>query len=180
MSYYKKYKDAKLDSSIPLNWDISWYLWGEVGIGKTHNAFAFIIATNKKLREQQEIDEVEFKFYEYPFITFVNWADICDKLRNAPLEADIFTEDTRRDIEHKILHKDRLVIDDLGSEKRSDYTDDFLMRLTEHRYSNDLYTGFTSNNNVPELGYDKRIISRIAGIVERNKFRLSGKDRRIK
>ena len=176
----KIYKNAKLSPSIKLDWDLSWYLYGTVGGGKTHNAYALVKQTNLFLITRKEKDEDANKFYDYPFMTFVNFAHACDRLRNAPLEADIFAEDSRRGLEHDLIHKKKLVIDDLGSEKRSDYTDDFLMRLTEHRYSNDLYTGFTSNNNVPELGYDKRIISRIAGIVERNKFRLSGKDRRIK
>jgi len=52
--------------------------------------------------------------------------------------------------------------------------------LVEFRYSNDLYTGFTSNISIGKLPYDARIVSRIAGIVSDNKFEILGKDRRIK
>jgi len=176
----KKYQKATLNTNIKLDWELSWYLYGQVGVGKTHNAYAFVMERNTFLRKQQEIDELNNKFFIYPYFTFLSWADICDKLRNAPMEADIFTEDTRRDIEHKVINKERLIIDDIGSEKRSDYTDDFLMRLVEHRYSNEKYTGFTSNHSLADLGYDKRIISRIAGMVGTNKFELKGKDWRIK
>ena len=175
----KIYKNAKLDESIKLNWNKSFYLWGAVGIGKTHNAYALVVKTNKFLRASQVKDEAEHKFYDYPFMTFVNFANICDKLRNAPMEADIFAEDSRSGLEYKMLHKTRLVIDDIGAEKRSDYSDDFLMRLVEYRYSNDLYTGFTSNLSMGNLPYDSRIISRIAGIVGKNKFKITGKDRRL-
>lgn len=175
----KVYKNAKLDNSIKLNWDKSWYLWGKVGRGKTHNAYALAISTNKFLRGSQEVDELENKFYEYPFMTFINFAIICDKLRNAPMEADIFAEDSRSGLEYTTLHKIRLIIDDIGAEKRSDYSDDFLMRLVEYRYSNDLYTGFTSNISIGSLPYDARIVSRIVGMVGKNKFQLIGKDRRI-
>ena len=176
----KIYKNAKLSPSIKLDWDLSWYLYGTVGGGKTHNAYALVKQTNLFLITRKEVNEAENKFYDYPFMTFVNFAHICDRLRNAPLEADVFAEDSRRGLEHDLIHKKKLVIDDLGSEKRSDYSDDFLMRLVEHRYSNDLYTGFTSNHDVPDLGYDKRILSRIVGMVGKNKFHLQTKDWRIK
>ena len=175
----KIYKNAKLDKSIKLDWDKSFYLWGKVGIGKTHNAYALVIETNTYLRNRQDNDETANLFYDYPFMTFVNFADICDRLRNAPIEADIFAEDSRSGLEYKMLHKKRLIIDDIAAEKRSDYSNDFLMRLVEYRYSNNLYTGFTSNLAIGKLPYEARIVSRIAGIVGNNKFEIKGKDLRL-
>lgn len=173
------YKNVKLDKSIAIDWNKSWYLYGEVGRGKTHNAYAVVKETNNFLREQQVKDEECGKFFEYPFVVFINFADVCDKLRNMSLYVnDPFTQ-TRADAESNIIRKPKLIIDDLGAEKRSDYSDDFLMRLVEYRYSNDLQTGFTSNLSLGKLPYDARIVSRIVGMVKDNKYKILGKDRRI-
>jgi DNA replication protein DnaC len=112
-------------------------------------------------------------------LTFVNFAIICDRLRNTPFETDIFVSDNRSEKEQSLMNKHKLIIDDLGAEKRSDYSDDLLMRLVEHRYSAGLYTGFTSNISLGSLPYDARIISRIVGMVDKNKFEITGKDHRV-
>ena len=46
------YENAKLDHSIKLDFDKSWYLLGKVGTGKTHNAYAYYLETNRKIEEK--------------------------------------------------------------------------------------------------------------------------------
>lgn len=173
------YQNAKLDKSIPIDWEKSFYLSGGVGTGKTHNVYAFMLETNRKTQEKKEEDEAKLIWTGYNWITFFNFAGLCDTLRNAPLDSFDGTVKTRTEMEMSVIKKGYLILDDLGAEKRSDYSDDFLMRLVEYRYSNDLYTGFTSNLSLGNLPYDSRIISRIAGIVGKNKHEIKGKDRRI-
>jgi len=174
------YENAKLDHSIKLDFDKSWYLLGKVGTGKTHNAYAYYLETNKKTKEIKLENEAKFIFKNYDWIVFYNFATLCDELRNTQFESFNGIEKSRTEKEEAIIKTKYLILDDLGSEKRSDYSDDFLIRLVEFRYSNDLYTGFTSNISIGKLPYDARIVSRIAGIVSDNKFEILGKDRRIK
>lgn len=174
------YKDAKLSKAIKLDWKVSWYLWGDVGTGKTHNSFGLLHKWNDKLRKQKAEDESKGIFGSYPFISLVNWAIKTDELRNTPLEVDVYLGYNRKEKEELLVKSKHIIIDDIGAEKRSDYTDDLLMRLVEFRYSNGMYTGFTSNLAIGELPYEDRIVSRIAGIVGMNKFELKGKDRRVK
>ncbi len=173
------YKNAKLDKKILIDWKKSWYMWGSIGVGKTHNAYAFVMATNEKTRELQKKNEVKHIWQGYYYLEFINFAEICNKLRNMPMDSFDGLVKTRTQQEERIIRGKFLIIDDLAAEKRSDYTHDLLMRLVEHRYSNALYTGFTSNLSMGKLPYDARIISRVAGIVGKNKFEIIGKDRRI-
>ena len=174
----KIYKDAIVNLGM-VDFAKSWYLWGKVGVGKTHNAYGYVQLNNDVLRHKQKEDEKHEKFCDYPFLTFINWAIICERLRNTPIMTDVFISDNRGEKEDSLMNKKKLIIDDLAAEKRSDYTDDLLMRLVEHRYSNALYTGFTSNISMGKLPYDARIVSRIVGIVGKNKFEIIGKDRRV-
>ena len=174
------YENAKLDTLIKLDFNESWYLSGGIGTGKTHNAYAYYLETNKKTKEIKLENEAKFIFKNYDWIVFYNFATLCDELRNTQFESFNGIEKSRTEKEEAIIKTKYLILDDLGSEKRSDYSDDFLIRLVEFRYSNDLYTGFTSNISIGKLPYDARIVSRIAGIVSDNKFCITGKDRRIK
>jgi len=175
----KIYKDAKLSKLIKLDFKLSWYLWGDVGVGKTHNAFGLLYKWNLKLEKQRTVDEEKGIYVGYPYMRLVNWAILTDDFRNTPLDVDVFAGQNRTEKERSLIHNRYLVIDDIGAEKRSDYTDDLLMRLTEYRYSNGLYTGFTSNLSIGKLPYDARIVSRIVGITGNNKFKITGKDRRL-
>ena len=175
----KIYEKAELSTSIKLDWENSWYLWGSIGSGKTHNCYGLLHKWNNALMKLQEKNEKSGIYGGYPWLRLDNWAIKTDELRNTPLDLDIYLGYNRREKEKILINCKHLVIDDIGAEKRSDYTDDLLMRLLEHRYSNGFYTGFTSNLSIGELPYDARIISRVAGIVGNNKFELTGKDRRI-
>ena len=54
-----------------------------------------------------------------------------------------------------------LVIDDFGTEDHKNWLDDRFYRIINKRYVNQLITIFTSNYDVDELKYDKRITNRI-------------------
>ena len=56
---------------------------------------------------------------------------------------------------------DILIIDDLGAEKRSDWSDSELFDLIDSRYTNKLPTIITSNKAIRELPEDDRLKDRI-------------------
>ncbi len=174
-----RYREARIDRSILIDWAKPWYLWGDVGCGKTHNAWGVVNKRNADIKISMEMDEKANIFRGYHYIRLYNWVDLCNSLRNAPLNVgDDYTR-VRSYIEDGVLNVKYLIIDDIGAEHRSPYTDEFLMRLVENRYTKEMYTGFTSNFDLKNLPYEKRIVSRISGLVGKNRFELRGKDRRI-
>lgn len=56
---------------------------------------------------------------------------------------------------------DILIIDDLGAEKRSDWSDSELFNLIDSRYTNELPTIITSNKAIRDLPEDDRLKDRI-------------------
>jgi len=75
-----------------------------------------------------------------------------------------------------------LYIDDIGAEILSDTAEEFLYIIINSRTENNLMTSFTANKKLSELTYDIRIISRIAGIVNKNRLDYNGfspNDKRI-
>ena len=73
-----------------------------------------------------------------------------------------------------------LYLDDLGTEKASDWALQTLYLLIDRRYSEMLRTVISSNLSLDELAdhLDDRISSRIAGMCE--VIKMEGKDRRLK
>ena len=163
-----RYSKAKIDKSIKLDLTKSWYLYGKPGTGKTYFTWAYRILRYNTLKKKEE------KSLNFTFDTLIvaNWAIFCSEMR--------FADFSDRDLKIAGLKEvDRLIIDDIGSEVKTDFSDDILFQILNERYEWEKYTGFTSNHDIPELEYDGRIISRIAGIVLNNKFEIKGKDRRI-
>lgn len=168
MKVPNRYLNAKLDKAIKLILKESWYLFGLPGTGKTYFTWAFRIARHNRLREKEK----KQPNMTYDSLISKNWAIFCSELRYASFEA-------RKFIIKKLLEVDMLIFDDIGSEVKTDFSDDILFQILDERYEWGKYTAFTSNHDIPELEYDGRIVSRIAGIVGQNKFEIKGNDRRI-
>ena len=163
----KRYVNAVMDKSIKLDSNSSWYLSGIAGSGKTYYSWALYL---KRLQHIENLSDTEK--IGRPYIKLRNYALLTGRLRTCE-----FLE--RQEIENYLLDTKLLIIDDIGSELRTDYSDDLLFRILNHRYEEMLWTGFTSNMKIGELPYEDRIKSRIIGIVQNNKFHLESKDRRI-
>ena len=169
MKIPNRYKQAKIDSSIKIDLNNSWYLWGVPGTGKTYFTWAYRIDRHNKLL-QEEIEKPNMIFDK---LYVRNWAMFCSQLRYSAFEK-------REPIIKDLIEVDKLIIDDIGSEVKTDFSDDILFQILNERYEWERFTGFTSNHNIADLKYDGRIISRIAGIVNNNKFEIKGNDKRIK
>ena len=163
----KRYFNAEIDESIKLDLNMAWYLSGVAGSGKTYFSWAIYL---KRIQHIENLSDVEKA--GKPLLTIQNYALLVGKLRNCE-----FLE--RHEIETHCLETKLLIIDDIGSELRTDYSDDLLFRILNYRYEEMLWTGFTSNMKIGELPYEDRIKSRIIGIVQDNKFHLKSKDRRF-
>jgi len=133
------------------------YIYGGVGIGKTHIAVA--------LRKQCYSQELRCRFY--------NAVDILDKIRDDYRNKDTYNLD-------KILdYKGLLIIDDIGAEKITEWVLETFYRIINQRYEDMLPVIFTSNFSLGELSerLGERISSRIAGSCE--VVELTGNDKRL-
>lgn len=168
----------------------SLYLYGGVGSGKTHIAFAMlrelaIEAKNQNIisakeahsEEEMRIGIVRFRlnrlFYKLP--QYVNVPSVLKEMKR---DFDRDTYNKKVDIE-KIKVSDFLILDDLGAEKTSDWSSEVLYEIINHRYSECLQTIYISNLSLDKLSenLDDRIVSRIAGMSQ--VIYLEHKDRRI-
>lgn len=163
-----RYLKAKIDNSIILDLTKSWYLSGTPGTGKTYFTWAYRIDRHNKLKLKEE--KTPNMVFDKLYIR--NWAMFCSQLRYSAF-------DKREPIIKDLINVDKLIIDDIGSEVKTDFSDDILFQILNERYEWERWTGFTSNHDIVDLQYDGRIISRIAGMVGKNKFQITGKDRRI-
>ncbi len=168
MKIPNRYINATLDTSIKIDLNKSWYLHGVPGTGKTYFIWAYRIDRHNKLM-QEEIANPNMVFNK---LCVKNWAMFCSQLRYSAF-------DKRETIIKYLIDVDKLIIDDVGSEVKTDFSDDILFQILNERYEWEKFTGFTSNHDIADLVYDGRIISRIAGIVGKNKFKITGKDRRL-
>jgi DNA replication protein DnaC len=107
----------------------------------------------------------------------VNWQRMVDLL--STIRADLKIDEGRQTL-RSYKRGAVLVLDDLGSERPTDWTNEVLFDLLDYRYNYTLPTVITTNLDGPGIGktYGVRIVSRLKGagpIIE-----LKGRDRRLK
>lgn len=156
-----RFKDAKMDDVPQGIRDLieagkSIYLYGAVGTGKTHIAYA--VANSR--------DDV----------LVCNTTELLREMRQ-----DISRESTdkKRWDDHLMTFKGVVVLDDVGSEKISDWVIEAFYLIIQKRYVNMLPTMLTSNLPIGDLAerIGDRTASRIAEMAEI--VELVGKDRRL-
>lgn len=134
-------------------------LHGKTGTGKTHLAVAIL----RRMLENKE-DELLKTSYDPPPIFFKSVPDILLALRESFKNKD---GDTEGDIVDFYSEIPVLALDDLGSEKTTEFTITSLYVIIDRRDRNLLQTIITTNLTLKEIE-DKlgaRIASRLAGMV---------------
>lgn len=132
-------------------------IYGPTGTGKTYAMYALA----KAKRTIAKIYPVK------------NYVDLLSEFRDHIKQGWYFEK------MKEICDEDLLFIDDLGAEKTTDFSQEFLYAIINRRYENMKRTFITSNLTLKELNerYGSRIVSRIAEmcvLVE-----LHGQDKRI-
>ena len=117
--------------------------------------------------------------YSYPL--FITVPELLLMIRNTFNRKTQHGENipTESDIIERYSDIDILYLDDLGTEKPSDWAIQVLYLLIDRRYSEMKRTIISSNLSLNEISdrLDDRISSRIAGMCEI--IKMTGKDRRI-
>ena len=159
----------------------------KAGNGKTHLAIGAMLSFVMSKREKSkllswEATEKENRTgfmgnectYVYPKAMFVNFADLMLEVKASFDSKDI----TEQDVIKKYTSYTILVVDDIGAEKSSDYTQAVIYSILNRRYESMVPTIITTNLSSGDItgSYGSRILSRIAsGTV----ITLDGKDRRL-
>ena len=134
----------------------NYFLWGNAGIGKTHAA----VATLRKV----------------PNAYVFRLSEISRRFR-----ASLEVPDEREQV--RFFSSCYMLLDDLGSEKITDYLQSILFEIIDNRWQN-RQDGLiiTSNVDIASLGQmvGDKVVSRIVGLCgKKNLIHLTGTDRRI-
>lgn len=148
------------------------YLFGKYGTGKTHLAIAIVRALMEanpnefgaRYDDTYSLYNPERQEYQGLYCSFFPVVDLLDMWRPG-------SEAKQRRGEwlfHRAKADDLVILDDIGAEKASDWTEDRLYAVVDCRYRVNRATIFTTNCSEKELvdnGYG-RIISRIFEMTE--------------
>jgi DNA replication protein DnaC len=163
--------------------DSGLYLYGPRGTGKTH------LMAAKMKNEILNIEPIATHKHESDIIShyseplnrcyplFISVPELLLKLRGTFNNS--YSETSEQEILETYSSTNFLFLDDLGTEKASDWAVSTLYLLVERRYSQMLRTIISSNLSLDELAdhLDDRISSRIAGMCQ--VVHMKGKDRRL-
>jgi len=136
------------------------YIHGGVGTGKTHIVYAMAKRANEK-----------------GFGLVIK--NVPELLREFRLDFSR-NNNEKEFVEERIMnYQGLLILDDIGSEKMSDWVEETFYLIINKRYNDMLPTIFTSNLKLSELAerIGDRLASRIAGSCE--VIELKGEDKRI-
>jgi DNA replication protein DnaC len=135
------------------------YLYGSVGCGKTHIAYELVKATIMTLREKH---------------LFWNVSELLREIRKD------YDRKEKQCLEEKLMEFEGvLFLDDLGSEKISEWVEEVFYLIINKRYNDMRPTIYTSNLSLGEIAdrVGDRIASRIAGSC--SVIKIEGGDRRL-
>ena len=132
----------------------SYYIWGEIGTGKTLYAnHLYVEAHKQSYLDGGRLDVLFYKMYE-----------IINKLK------DTFSDYKQyREIMDRLMTVDVLIIDDFGSSKESEWLIDTIYQIIDYRYEYQKVTIITSNgslNDISRIFGDDRIPRRIEAMCE--------------
>lgn len=156
-----RYSDAKLENcsddlkesvKVAIEKNKSIFVYGNTGVGKTY--FCHAISNQKNTRVENFVFLLS-EYRDYMMKGFYN-----EKIK-------------------ELCNEDYLIIDDIGSEKTSDFVIEFLYTIINRRYENMKRTILTTNLKFKDFSdrYGDRVLSRIAEmcvLVE-----LKGEDKRL-
>jgi DNA replication protein DnaC len=138
------------------------YIWGGVGIGKTHIAYSLLKGAEEVLKVRAVVINLPETLHE---LREDAYRQSGDKLR---LESDL------------LQFRGLLIIDDIGAEKITDWVGERIYLIINKRYTENLPTIFTSNLPIADLAdrIGDRATSRIVEMC--NIIKVEGEDRRLK
>lgn len=180
----RRYWGAVSDLGLPDVPGSGLYIWGaETGTGKTYTACAVALRFLRTRRPLLAVGTDEVVAYSTPTVRFVAMPDAASTVR------DTFGTRQSPSAYRRMLKRcDLLVLDDVGAEQATAWSQEFLYDLIGSRYNYMLPTIVTSNFSRSQLaehiayGADRetarRIVSRLAETTV--PVEMAGPDRRVR
>lgn len=142
------------------------YIHGTVGSGKTHLMYAI----GKHIEDDTPLGGIRVRAY--------NTTELLQDIRNDFNSSDPYSR--KHTLADLLEFRGLLLLDDIGSEKLSDWVMETFYSIVNRRYEDCLPTIFTSNLPLSELAerIGDRTVSRV--VESCDVFELSGNDRRLK
>lgn len=134
----------------------SYFFHGIAGSGKTSKSLFFVKKWLKLLKIPAELETENVKFVRFSDLVELSKSTFKEGYEGANSRGEI-----------KEITKCRfLVLDDLGTEKNTEYVDKIIYDLINYRFEEELQTVFTSNYSLENItkNYHDRIASRITEI----------------
>ena len=161
---------------------MSYYIKGDVGVGKSHMAVALMRAYLTGIKP--EYDEQKKEYYieglehdEVDLPLFVEVPELLLRIRDTYSTG---SNESEKDIVEYYTRTPYLVLDDLGSEKASEFSTLMIYLIINRRCTQHKITVITSNLDLDEIRdrLSDRISSRIKGMC--NVINVAGIDQRYK
>ena len=151
------------------------YIHGNVGTGKTHFAYALKKKWDVPTTVEASKKDNSVKVSKGRTAIFWNTTELLREMRRD------FDSEQKSNVVDYLLDNDNeslLFLDDLGSEKMSDWVAETFYLIINSRYNNVVPTIFTSNFCIPDLAerIGERTVSRIVEMCD--VVELVGSDRR--
>jgi len=147
----------------------SYYIWGGIGTGKTHLVCALVNSHLAKLQEKGKLND-----HNLPVI-----ASVPEILLHIKQSFQEHSKVSEQGIIYQYSQYPCLIMDDMGTEKPSEWVMQTLYSIVDTRYKDEKQTLFTSNLSLDKISdrVGDRIPSRIAEMCEI--VQIKGVDRRI-
>lgn len=134
----------------------SYFFHGIAGSGKTSKSLFFVKKWLKLSKIPAELETENVKFVRFSDLVELSKSTFKDGYEGANSREEI----------REITRCCFLVLDDLGTEKNTEYVDKIIYDLINYRFEEELQTVFTSNYSLENItkNYHDRIASRITEI----------------
>lgn len=155
----------------------SYYLNGGVGVGKSHMAVALIRQYLESISPEYDEQKREFYIRDTQLVQpiFIEVPELLLRIRDTYNDKN---QETEKDIVDYFTQTPFLVLDDLGTEKASDFSTLMLYLIINRRSTSGKATIITSNLDLEEIKekLSERVSSRIRGMCQF--IHMTGNDRR--
>lgn len=170
-------KDLEPDMAKALTTEQSYFIRGNVGVGKSHMAVAIMREYLTLIKPEYDEQRKEYYLDDADIFqpVFIEVPELLLRIRDTYNDK---SEESEKDIVEYFTKTPFLVLDDLGTEKASEFSTLMLYLIINRRCTSGKTTIITSNLNLEQIKerLSDRISSRIKGMCEG--IKVAGNDKR--
>lgn len=170
-------RDLEHDTAKALSTDQSYFIKGDVGVGKSHMAVALMREYIKSIKPEYDERKKTYFIHDYELEQpiFIEVPELLLRIRDSYSDRN---NESEKDIVELFSRTPYLVLDDLGSEKASEFSTLMIYLIINRRCTSGKTTVITSNLDLEQIKdrLSDRISSRIKGMCR--EITVAGNDKR--